>query len=242
MKWQAFFANLPLVMLGIAASYGVASFSEPVYAPPVNWIMAASFECCYIGAIVMARHKRRDIFRATVIIAVLCAALYNTLHAATVDGLLTTQHVAIHWLLALVHGAPLSVLAFFYAMLLHADSDAVRQQPAISAPAQSVDNQVEATRSDTEQELLVTIKQHCPSGQSDIQTVPADKSPTAVPSDPLSLPTSLVDPAFSRDELTRRRKEQTRLLRTTGLSCTEIGRQLGVTSRTIRRYVQSDKN
>jgi hypothetical protein len=117
-------ANIPLALLALPASYGAARFSEKVYQEPVNWILGGAFESAYTGAIFFAQKKSRSIFMVTVASAVICGVIYNTLWAATTDTLLDNQFWAIRWLIALIHGAPLSVLAFAYAMLMHKTSDA----------------------------------------------------------------------------------------------------------------------
>ena len=148
-------ANVPLALLALPASYGAARFSEKVYQEPVNWVLGGAFESAYTGAIFFAQKKSRYIFMLTVASAVICGVIYNTLWAATTDTLLDNQFWAIRWLIALIHGAPLSVLAFAYAMLMHKTSDAGADADAekVVAMASLQDQKLEKLNEQIQQDL-----------------------------------------------------------------------------------------
>jgi hypothetical protein len=57
--------------------------------------------------------------------ALLCGVVYNSLHSAEVSDLLQEQNSLVKWSLSIVHGSPLSLLAFSYFLLLHASSDSL---------------------------------------------------------------------------------------------------------------------
>jgi hypothetical protein len=100
-------------------------FSEKAYPPPWNWFTGAGVESCYIGLILFARKKSLKSFLRTALMALLCGVVYNSLHAAEVSDLLQEQNSLVKWSLSIVHGSPLSLLAFSYFLLLHASSDSL---------------------------------------------------------------------------------------------------------------------
>jgi hypothetical protein len=129
-KWETvkrittnFVSSVPAALVALPAAYGSAMFSKDIYGEPFNWSIGIGIEASYIGLVLFARKKSYKTFLTTALAALVCGVIYNTLHAAEVKGLLENQGTEVLWLLAFVHGAPLSILGFSYFMLLHRSSD-----------------------------------------------------------------------------------------------------------------------
>lgn len=120
--WRGFLARLPLPLLGLAAMYGVYRFAL-IFSPPwVAVVMAGSFEFVYIGLAVYDKFDERQRRSAVHVSwgAVVTSILYNVL-----DGyfhrrpwLLDSMPWWGDLLLAIVHGAPLAILAFLVSRLV----------------------------------------------------------------------------------------------------------------------------
>lgn len=168
-NWRSVLAVLPLPTLALAASYGVWSFNSlylPMWAAVVS---AASFELVYLG-LAVAHLSEPQRVRAKKISygAVGVSVVYNTL-----AGLAHRQpqyFTDLQWyseaLLAIVHGAPLAIVAYLVSDLLihreHGTSDTMRlhvpvlalarvpEQPSYPEPVQIQDApKVVAETSDT---------------------------------------------------------------------------------------------
>jgi len=123
--WRALLARIPLPMLALAASYGVYSFNRLFVPVWVALVSAAAFELTYVGLAVWdagdaaQRHRARAISLGAVGVSVIYNTLAGLAHRApdVFDGLPRTIEIA----LALLHGAPLAIVAFLVAdLLLHA--------------------------------------------------------------------------------------------------------------------------
>jgi hypothetical protein len=121
--WKLILSNTPLAMLGLAASFGVGAFESLVYPLLVAVVVAAAFESVYLGAIFFSRNKKSKLFLWTVGAAVSCGVIYNVLYSASVGDDLAWKG-GWQWVLYALHGAPLSIVAFLYASLMHFGSDA----------------------------------------------------------------------------------------------------------------------
>ncbi len=119
-----FVSSVPAALVAIPAAIGSAEFSRRVYQEPWNIAIGLGIESCYIGLILFARNKGFRAYLTTALTALICGVIYNTLHAAEVEGLLGSVGWQWEWVLAFVHGSPLSILGFSYFMLLHSSSDA----------------------------------------------------------------------------------------------------------------------
>lgn len=113
---------LPLPMLGLAASYGVFYFASH-FAPTVVAIFEAmAFELTYIGLAMMEGlpESRRIYAKRVSIFAVAVSVIYNTIAGAihTDPNLLTNLSPVWFWILAVIHGGPLAILAYFVADLI----------------------------------------------------------------------------------------------------------------------------
>jgi hypothetical protein len=110
--------RLPMFLLAVPAAYGVGAFAYEKYPYGIALIAGAGFEAAYMGAIAFADQRfdqdawSKRLWWSVNLAAVLCSALVNVLFAA--GGLfaaITPEDV--------VHGAPLAILNFLYALLLH---------------------------------------------------------------------------------------------------------------------------
>jgi len=120
----SFVSSVPAALVAIPAAIGSAEFSRRVYQEPWNIAIGLGIESCYIGLILFARNKGFRAYLTTALTALICGVIYNTLHAAEMEGLLGSVGWQWEWVLAFVHGSPLSILGFSYFMLLHSSSDA----------------------------------------------------------------------------------------------------------------------
>jgi hypothetical protein len=144
-KWTSLIlSNIPLALISLPASYGASQFSHHYYPEPWNWILGGAFESTYLGAWIFAQKKNRPIFIATILVASLCGAIFNTLHVAQIEGLVKRGGDFGDWVLAVIHGAPMSLLGLAYAGLLHFSSDEGKVSLKLKA---KIDKAVEAATS-----------------------------------------------------------------------------------------------
>lgn len=137
--WRDGLARLPLPMLALAASYGVYRFAAMFVPEWVAIVQAAAFELVYMGLAVVrgltpGQYKRA---KAISLGSVGVSVAYNSL-----DGLLHRRPDLLVgaplWAdigLALLHGAPLAVVAYLVADLLLHSGDAHNQNAAQSPKA-----------------------------------------------------------------------------------------------------------
>lgn len=117
-NWIWWIQRAPMFLLAVPASYGVGAFTYERYPLLVAIVAGAGFEAAYLGAIAFADQQLRQdkaskaLWWGLNIAAVACSALINVLYAA---GGMFIQITAED----LVHGAPLAVINFLYALLLH---------------------------------------------------------------------------------------------------------------------------
>ncbi len=113
---------LPLPMLGLAASYGVYFFASQFVPVPVAIVEACAFELTYIGLASMngLSEKQRVYARRVSVLAVTVSVIYNTLAGAIHQEptIITELPKVWFWLVAIVHGAPLAILAYFVSDLI----------------------------------------------------------------------------------------------------------------------------
>lgn len=124
---RPFLSNMPLALIALPAAYGSGAFESRVYEAPWNILIGVGVESAYTGIIFFAARKSKRAFMATALTAMIVGVVYNSLHAADIYGLLKGLDAAGFWILSLVHGAPLSVLAFSYGLLMHHSSDTVNE-------------------------------------------------------------------------------------------------------------------
>lgn len=132
LKANVTLARLPLPMLALAASYGVYQFARLFVPDWVAFGQAAAFEVTYIGLSTLAVESEAQRRRATFISisAVTVSVVYNTL-----AGLFHRNPVWLvglpwwgEWILAVLHGAPLAIVAALVAdLLLHNQADALAE-------------------------------------------------------------------------------------------------------------------
>lgn len=128
-RWRSVLPVLPLPMLALAASFGVYSFARLFVPVWVAIVQATAFELVYIGLAVLvgldAAQRRRAglISIGAVGVSILYNALAGFFHRRP-DAL-----AALPWwgdaLLAVLHGLPLALVAYYVAdLLLHRDAPA----------------------------------------------------------------------------------------------------------------------
>ncbi len=117
-SWLWWLQRAPMFLLAVPAAWGVGAFAAEKYPPLIAIIAGAGFEAAYMGAIAFADQQleqdrwSRVLWWALNLAAVACSALINVLFAAGgMFASITSEDV--------VHGAPLAVLNFLYALLLH---------------------------------------------------------------------------------------------------------------------------
>lgn len=116
--------HLPIILLAIPASYGAYDYGRIIFPEAVAVALGFAFEFTYIGCVFFAPKKSKGIYLTTVMMAVLIGALYNVLNAA--------KHLRADdtgtWAEAIVHGAPMSVICVFYALLVHPSANVFIRQ------------------------------------------------------------------------------------------------------------------
>lgn len=129
--WKVILPVLPLPMLGLAASYGVYYFALQ-FAPQFVAIgEAAAFELTYIGLAAMKNLTDRQavVARRVSLGAVAVSVIYNTfagvihfrpdiLTDLVGEGGFLNIDPALLWIVAIIHGSPMAILAFFVADLI----------------------------------------------------------------------------------------------------------------------------
>lgn len=117
-NWVWWLQRLPMFLLAVPASYGVGAFADARYPFLIAVVAGAGFEAAYMGAVAFADQQldhdnwSRGLWWGLNIGAVASSALINVLFSA---GGLFAQITGEDF----VHGAPLAVLNFLYALLLH---------------------------------------------------------------------------------------------------------------------------
>lgn len=124
--WREILAVLPLPMLGLAASYGVYFFASNFSPTWVAISEAASFELTYIGLAALRGLSPDQRKKATGVSigAVAVSVLYNSIAAAIHQRPEILEDLPLYWLwiVSVIHGAPLAVLAYLVAdLLFHRD-------------------------------------------------------------------------------------------------------------------------
>lgn len=132
-NWLWWLQRIPMFLLAVPAAYGVGAFADAKYPFLVAIIAGAGFEAAYMGAIAFADQQleqdgwSKALWWALNVAAVTCSALINVLYSA--GGTFS----AISWE-DVVHGAPLAVLNFLYALLLHRNAtQSVKQERRVAA-------------------------------------------------------------------------------------------------------------
>lgn len=151
MTWRDWLGRLALPLLALPAAWGVYQF-QLLFVP---WFIAAlaalAFETVYLGLAVAPTHSPRravTISAAAVIVSAVYNALASALHLRP-DLLAPPLSLASVALLALLHGAPLAVLAYAVAShLLHAPL-ADRREPDSDPPAVTQQVQVNLLSGDS---------------------------------------------------------------------------------------------
>ena len=151
LTWKGFFrafsaryviSRLALILLAFSASYGVYQFAL-LYSPnEIALCTAGAFELTYIGlalspGLTATKYKRA---RAISLCAVLVSVLYNSIsglmHRAPDLVRLDMWSILVEVSLAVLHGAPLAIVAFLVAdLLLHPDQAITPVPTAPAAPA-----------------------------------------------------------------------------------------------------------
>jgi len=117
-NWLWWLQRIPMFLLAVPAAYGVGAFAAEKYPTIVAIVAGAGFEAAYMGAIAFADQQleqdtwSKALWWSLNVAAVTCSALINVLYSA--GG----TFGAIEWEDG-VHGAPLAILNFLYALLLH---------------------------------------------------------------------------------------------------------------------------
>lgn len=117
-NWLWWLQRVPMFLLAVPAAYGVGAFANAKYPFLVAVIAGAGFEAAYMGAIAFADQRLEQdttskvLWWALNVAAVACSALINVLYSAGgTFGAISLEDI--------VHGSPLAVLNFLYALLLH---------------------------------------------------------------------------------------------------------------------------
>jgi hypothetical protein len=123
-KISDFLILITLPMLGLPASYGVYLFASQFAPEAIAIIEAASFELTYISLSAskklykLQRKKAKVVALAAVFVSVVYNIIAGKIHVLNESQVFTdTLGPVWFWILAIVHGAPLALLAYFVADL-----------------------------------------------------------------------------------------------------------------------------
>lgn len=124
-NWLWWLQRVPMFLLAVPAAWGVGAFADEKYPVGIAVIAGAGFEAAYMGAIAFADQQleqddwSKRLWWALNVAAVACSALINVLYSAGgTFGAIGPEDI--------VHGAPLAILNFLYAMLLHRNATRAR--------------------------------------------------------------------------------------------------------------------
>jgi hypothetical protein len=158
MNWRDVIVRLPLPMLALAASWGVYSFQILFVPFFFALISALSFELVYIGlSLVVTPDRRKAAMIASGAVAV--SIIYNTLAGMfhrNPDWLIDLPWQA-EIGLSLLHGAPLALLAYMVADLLHHTQQQQQKVPEGSLSIPGYLLQAPVTTPDAPQLELVQV-------------------------------------------------------------------------------------
>lgn len=166
LKWLL--PRLPLPMLALSASYGVYKFALLFVPQWVAIIQASAFEMTYIGLATIEAEtvdqKRRAV--AISVGAVVVSVLYNSLAGFFHRNALGSMPLLGEVILAVLHGAPLAIVAYLVAdLLLHKSQEpaatvATSEKPValpLSTPEPTLDDLLSRTGK-TRQEMLAILE------------------------------------------------------------------------------------
>ena len=109
---------IPLPMLGLAASWGVYHFAKQFAPVPVAVVECTAFEFVYIGlAFAKLNDKQRKRANWISIGAVVVSVIYNVLSGAMFQKIDLFVDPTWIWIMSIIHGMPIAVLAYFVADL-----------------------------------------------------------------------------------------------------------------------------
>lgn len=159
-NWLWWLQRVPMFLLAVPAAWGVGAFAAAKYPVVIAIVAGAGFEAAYMGAIAFADQQldQDDVSKwlwwGLNVAAVACSALINVLYSA--GGTFSAIELE-----DVVHGAPLAILNFLYAMLLHRNTTR-----AVAANLQAVADEKEKCewcgRGFGNRNRLNGHKRHCP--------------------------------------------------------------------------------
>lgn len=155
MKLNNIAAIVALLLLAATASFGVYEF-QLLFVPKIVAIAsAASFEATYIG-LALATLTQTSKKRAAIIslAAVAVSITYNSLSALfhLNPALLEQKHIMLDIVLAILHGLPLALVAYFVADLI------IHQQPSKSSNISKQTNKLVLANSRANDEARLVAK------------------------------------------------------------------------------------
>lgn len=148
MKYRNVAAIVALLLLAFTASYGVYTFQLLFVPWWIALVSAASFEATYIG-LALARLTQTSRKRAAIIslAAVAVSITYNSLSAffQLSPEILAERYTMLNGVLAVLHGLPLALVAYFVAdLIIHQsntpskDMSKISSKPVFAMQAKSV--------------------------------------------------------------------------------------------------------
>lgn len=152
--------RIPIFLLAVPASWGVGAYADERYPTGVAAVAGSGFEAVYMGAIAYADQQLGDDRTSKILWwvlnggAVVSSALINVLYSAGgTFANITPEDV--------VHGAPLAILNFLYALMLHRNTSKALQAERAAAEVQRLkDEQAEIER----KQRAAEERYPCPNG------------------------------------------------------------------------------
>jgi hypothetical protein len=224
-----------LFALGLSASFGVYQFGL-LYVPwYVSLITAAAFELTYVGLSVITIRNSQERDKATWVArgAVFVSVAYNVISGYLHRNPITRFDWWLEIVFALLHGAPLAIVAYALAtLLLHSrETDATSTTIHLPKKGQGKESKLSASSTGQGKESATSIvlgkETSLATGKANATSVKVEKP------EPLSLPSGT---ATSTDE----KRTLARQLETQGYTHKEIGDMIGVSRQRVGQLIKED--
>lgn len=224
---------IALFTLGLSASYGVFQFGL-LYVPwYVSLVTAAAFELTYVGLSVVTIRNTQEKDRASWVArgAVFVSVAYNVISGYLHRNPITRFEWWLEIIFAILHGAPLAIVAYSLAsLLLHSrEADATSTTITLPKKGQGKERASGTMLGKANATSITTGKESASS------TVPGKENATSVRVE-MPTPLSLPDGASSTEE----KRAIARQLSTDGYTQLQIGEALGISRQRVGQLLRGE--
>jgi hypothetical protein len=232
---------IALFTLGLSASYGVFQFGL-LYVPwYVSLVTAAAFELTYVGLSVVTIRNTQEKDRASWVArgAVFVSVAYNVISGYLHRNPITRFEWWLEIIFAILHGAPLAIVAYSLAsLLLHSrETDATSTTITLPKKGQGKESKSSATSTGKESSTMLgkaNASSIMPGKESASSTMPGKEHATSVR---VEMPTPLSLPDASSTE---EKRAIARQLSTDGYTQLQIGEALGISRQRVGQLLRGE--